>query len=195
MDAEIKDRGGAAASGGDPESDVFSALMSVDVIIEDERWEAAGLDAIARRAADAALGHLGLEPTNWEVVVMGCDDDRIAALNADFRGKPRPTNVLSWPTEERGARSEGDVPEPPQGDPELGDIAIAYDTCLAEAEAAGRPLSDHALHLVVHGTLHLLGYDHVREGDGDLMEAAEIAILAKLGLPNPYDGSGHSGPV
>jgi probable rRNA maturation factor len=169
--------------------------MSVDVVIEDQRWEAAGLEETAERAVAAALLHLGLEPDAWEIVVMGCDDARIAELNADFRGKPQPTNVLSWPSEERGAEVEGGVPAAPVGDPELGDIAIAFDTCSREAEAGGKPLTDHAIHLIVHGTLHLLGYDHVREGDGDLMEAVEIAILGKLGVPDPYNGSGSAGPI
>ena len=169
--------------------------MAVDVVIEDARWSDVGLEALAERAVAAALSETGLDPEEWDVVVMGCDDARIVALNADFRGKSVPTNVLSWPSEERGAELEGAAPPPPAGDPELGDIAISFDTCLREAETGGKPLADHAIHLIVHGTLHLLGYDHVREGDGDLMEAVEIAILGKLGVPDPYNGPGMTGPI
>jgi probable rRNA maturation factor len=169
--------------------------MSVDVVIEDSRWEAAGLSAQAGRGVAATLVHLGLDPDAWDVVVMGCDDTRIADLNADFRNLRQPTNVLSWPSEERGAACAGETPSAPSGDPELGDIALSYDTCRREAEAGGKPLADHALHLVVHGTLHLLGYDHVRGSDGDLMEAVETAILGKLGVPDPYDGRGALGAV
>jgi probable rRNA maturation factor len=169
--------------------------VTVDVIIEDSRWEAAGLEALAGRAVRATLEHLGLEDDDWEVALVGCDDARIAALNADFRGKPQPTNVLSWPSAERGAPEEGAVPLPPEGDPELGDIAIAFETCEREAEAGGKPLAEHALHLVVHGTLHLLGYDHVRERDGDLMEAVETAILEELGVPDPYGDLGTASRV
>ena len=161
--------------------------MSVDVIIEDERWKAAGLEALANRAIGATLTHLGHDPDAWEVAVLGTDDARIAALNADFRGKPQPTNVLSWPSMERGAEIPGADPDAPLGDPELGDIALAWETCAREAAEQGKTAEQHFLHLIVHGMLHLLGYDHVRTGDGDLMESHEIAILAALGVPDPYD--------
>jgi probable rRNA maturation factor len=110
-------------------------------------------------------------------------------LNGDFRGKAKPTNVLSWPSEERA--TPGEVPELPQAgeadDPEhLGDIAISYETCAAEAEAADKPMRDHVTHLVVHGFLHLLGYDHVQDVDATVMEATEVRILARMGLSDPY---------
>lgn len=163
----------------------------VDIVIEDDRWEAFGLEPLATRAVAAALAGLGLGETGFTLCLMGCDDARIAELNADFRGKPQPTNVLSWPSEERAADTPGtapDLPEPGTADEpeELGDIALAYETCAREAEAAGKPMADHVTHLVVHGLLHLLGYDHVDPADGDLMEATEVAILARLGLSDPY---------
>lgn len=163
----------------------------VDIVIEDDRWEALGLEPLATRAVVAALEELGLGQAGFTLCLMGCDDARIAELNADFRGKPQPTNVLSWPSEERAAETPGTAPDLPEpGDPddpeELGDIALAYETCAAEAAAAGKPMSDHVTHLVVHGFLHLLGYDHVEPDDGDLMEATEVAILARLGLSDPY---------
>ena len=160
--------------------------MTVDVIIEDDRWNALGLQALADKAFRATLSHLKLDPAAFEIALMAADDDRIATLNADFRGKPQPTNVLSWPSAERGAATEGDLPEPPEGDPELGDIALAFETCAREAKDQKKPLEQHILHLIVHGILHLLGFDHVRDKDGDLMEAQEIAILRALGVPNPY---------
>ncbi len=160
--------------------------MSIDVIIEDTRWADAGLEALAERAADATLTHLGLDPEAWEIALLGTDDARIAALNADFRDRPQATNVLSWPSAERGADTAGTDPEPPKGGPELGDIALAFETCQREAAQQGKPPEQHFLHLIVHGVLHLLGYDHIRDADGDLMESHEIAILAELGVPNPY---------
>lgn len=163
----------------------------VETVIEDPRWQALGLEPLALRAATAAFAHLGLPQQGLTLCVMGCDDARIAALNGDFRAKPVPTNVLSWPAEDLSPETEGDAPFLPEpgaaDDPEpLGDIAIAYDTCAREAVEAGKPLADHVTHLVVHGVLHLLGYDHIREGDAARMEAAEVAILATLGVSDPY---------
>ena len=160
--------------------------MTVEVIIEDERWEKAGLGVLATQAVTATFSHLGLKADDWDVSLLGCDDARIAVLNGDFRDKPQATNVLSWPSAERGAENEGQTPELPSGDPELGDIALAFDTCQREAAEFGRTQEHHILHLIVHGLLHLLGYDHERDGDGDLMESLETAILAGLGVPNPY---------
>lgn len=163
----------------------------VDVVIEDDRWLALGLDDLAHAAAIAAMTELGLPNAGFTLCLMACDDARIATLNADFRGKAVATNVLSWPSEDRAADVDGavpDLPEPgPTDDPDhLGDIAISYDTCAAEAVAAQKPMADHVTHLIVHGFLHLLGYDHTRAADGDLMEATEAVILARLGLSNPY---------
>ena len=162
--------------------------MSVDVVVEDARWAAVDIDALAQQASDAVFDRLGLEPSVFEIAVLACDDDRIAALNADFRGKTVPTNVLSWPSDERAPAVAGEMPLAPDPvmDAELGDIAIAYDTCLREAEAAGLQFIHHCLHLLVHGTLHLLGFDHERDLDATVMEGLEVEILGKMGVDNPY---------
>lgn len=165
--------------------------MLTDTIIEDDRWESAGFEALAETAARAALAHLDLDPEGFEIAVLACDDARIAALNAEFREKPTPTNVLSWPSEERGAEIGGEAPKLPEAEEgpfatELGDLAIAYETCHREAEEAGKAFGDHVTHLVVHGVLHLLGYDHVRDADATLMESLETEILGKMGIANPY---------
>lgn len=161
----------------------------IDILIEDPRWTEAGFEDVCTASVRAVLSHLAIT-TPVELSVLACDDARISELNAEFRGKPTPTNVLSWPDEERGAEVAGDDPEPAEPDPTgqivLGDIAIAYDTCLAEADAAGRSLADHATHLTVHGVLHLLGYDHERDADATLMEGIEIQILGKMGIEDPY---------
>ena len=155
--------------------------MGIDVLIEDPRWSDTGLSDLAERASDAVLRHLNLDPANYEIACLACDDTQIAKLNADFRGKPQPTNVLSWP-----AVDNPSVETAAMHGPELGDIAISYETCAREAEEADRSLQDHCTHLVVHAVLHLLGYDHIDDQDADLMEGIEVEILATLGVPNPY---------
>ncbi|WP_084861098.1 rRNA maturation RNase YbeY [Rhodobacteraceae bacterium WDS1C4] len=161
------------------------AAVTVDCLIEAEGWESVDLQSLADRAAAATLAHLGHDAEAFEIALLACDDARIAELNADFRDRPQSTNVLSWPSEERGAEAEGGQPHPPS-DPELGDIAIAFDTCAREAAAQGKPLEAHVIHLIVHSALHLLGYDHERDGDATLMERLEVEILGKLGVPDPY---------
>lgn len=163
----------------------------VELICEDPRWAAAGLEARAEVAASATLEDTGLVPAEFAISLLACDDSRIAALNADFRRRAAPTNVLSWPSADRGAALDGDTPAPPQPDPgddrtELGDIAIAWETCAREAAEQGKRMEDHVTHLLVHGVLHLLGYDHTRQKDADLMEAREVRILARLGVDDPY---------
>lgn len=167
----------------------------VDTLIEDTRWQAIGIEDIAEAVAQAVMVDQGLPAAGFEISLLACDDRRIAALNEDFRGKPVPTNVLSWPTEVRGADREGARPTAPRPGPEgmpteLGDIAIAWETCAHEAEAQGKAMQDHVTHLLVHGLLHLLGYDHIRDADAELMEATEVRVLAKLGLDDPYDWTG-----
>lgn len=163
----------------------------VDTLIEDDRWQEAGLEALAQTACRATLARLGLPMAGFEISLLGCDDARISALNGEFREKPIPTNVLSWPAEDLAADAAGDppaLPEPgPEGMPqELGDIAIAYETCTREAGEQGKPFADHVTHLLVHACLHLLGYDHIKPADAALMEGLEVEILATLGLADPY---------
>ncbi len=165
--------------------------MLTDVIIEDARWQELAFEALAEEAAHQTLGHLDLNAEGFEIAVLACDDNRIAELNTEFRDKPTPTNVLSWPSEERGASEDGGTPDAPEISfpempEELGDIAISYDTCAREAVTVNKPIADHVTHLVVHGVLHLLGYDHIRDKDATLMEGLEVQILGKMGLSDPY---------
>ena len=164
----------------------------VDTLTEDPRWEAFGLADLAEPAARATLARLGLPAEGFAISLLGCSDARIAVLNADFRGRPQPTNVLSWPSQDRAAAADGGDPAPPRPGPaaepaELGDIAIAWETCMREAGDAWRPMPDHVTHLIVHGVLHLLGYDHIRDKDAALMESLEVETLASLGVADPYE--------
>lgn len=162
----------------------------VEALIEDARWKELSLSTLAEVAARNTLVHLQLNPDDFMISLLGCDDGRILALNDDFREKPSATNVLSWPSQDRVASRPGEAPAPPHVGPmppeELGDIAIAYETCLSEANDAGKPISAHVTHLIVHATLHLLGYDHISDADAALMERLEVEILASMGQANPY---------
>ncbi|MGR3503820.1 rRNA maturation RNase YbeY [Pseudaestuariivita sp.] len=165
--------------------------MHIDLTIEDERWRAHPLEAWCTAAANALADHV---PPRTEVAVLATSDAAIAELNAEFRGKPTPTNVLSWPDQDLAPDTPGGAPHPYAPDPQdpepsLGDIALAYETCAAEAEAQCKPLAHHVTHLCLHGLLHLLGYDHVTEADAARMEALEVELLGQLGIPSPYDMS------
>ncbi len=145
--------------------------------------------SVCRRAVAATLA--GVPNPPWlarpEVSVLLADDATVRKLNADYRGRDRATDVLSFPTfdnvleEMPGHLAPGPLP--------LGDIVLALETVQAEAAAAGTPFPDHVSHLVVHGCLHLLGYDHQTAADGARMEGLERGILAQLGIPDPYAGA------
>lgn len=163
--------------------------MTVDLRVSHAGWDQLDLANTAQRAADATLDHLGIDP-DAEIALLATGDAEIAQLNAQFRGKPTATNVLSWPAEDLAPDHPGDPPDLPRadrtGDVTLGDIALSYETCQREAAAAQISLHDHATHLIVHGVLHLLGYDHENEADARRMETFEVSILAGLGVVNPY---------
>lgn len=160
-------------------------------VIEEGRWAgAADWEAIAAAAVQAAIErtpHLGLitAPTTAEIAVRLTGDAEVQALNHQYRDKDRPTNVLSFPMiqpdliDAVSANSD-------DGEMLLGDIVLAHDVCAGEAEARGIAIADHAAHLIVHGTLHLLGYDHAGDAEAEAMEAIERAALAALGLHDPY---------
>jgi probable rRNA maturation factor len=154
-------------------------VIDLDVLVEDPRWEALGdPEALARRAVEAALAAAPEAPSGpVSLSLMLADDAALRALNRDWRGKDRPTNVLSFP-----APHPGGAPGPRH----LGDVALAYETLAREAEGDGKSLTDHALHLIVHGTLHLVGYDHETEAEAEIMEGLEVEALARLGVGDPY---------
>jgi probable rRNA maturation factor len=158
--------------------------LAIAVPIEDARWRRRLPDAAAavRRAARAARAAAGGPDAACRatLAVALADDARLRALNHDFRGRDKPTNVLSFPDGAAG----------PDGVVNLGDVALAFETCAAEARAQGKTLRAHLVHLVVHGVLHLLGHDHVRAREAERMESLERQILARLGLPDPYAARG-----
>lgn len=158
--------------------------LSLDFTIEDEDWAASApwYRERALMAAEAAMRTAGVSPMQTEVSLLLCDDARIAALNASFRGKRTPTNVLSWPAE---ATAPADAPRKPE-DGFIGDIALARETIEKEALAQQISVEDHVTHLIAHGVLHLLGYDHETDADAEVMEGLERRALAALGIKDPY---------
>lgn len=163
-----------SASGTAPSGTPAAAALLLDVLIESPLWEAEPeAEAVARRALEAAAQRLG---TGGEVSLVLADDAAVQVLNRTWRGIDKPTNVLSFP-----------APAAPAGPVRmLGDIAVAYETLRREAAAEGKSFAHHLAHLVVHGLLHLLGYDHETDSEAEIMERLETAILAELGVSDPY---------
>jgi probable rRNA maturation factor len=145
----------------------------IDVEVEEAAWTAAlpEAEALTVQAADAAL--LSEGAIGEGVTVLLTDDDTVRDLNARFRQQDKPTNVLSFPA-------------PPNRERHLGDVALAFGVCAREAGEQDKPLGHHLQHLVVHGVLHLLGYDHMGDDEAEAMEGLERAVLASLGVPDPY---------
>ena len=149
--------------------------LEIDLRTADPRWDVLGdLEAFAAHV----LGHASARmQQGGEIAILLTDDAEMHALNRQWRGKDKPTDVLSFPSE------DPEIPGQPQY---LGDIAIGYDTALKDAETMGRSFEAHAGHLMVHGFLHLMGYDHIEPEDAKVMEPLETEILAGLGWPDPY---------
>jgi probable rRNA maturation factor len=157
----------------------------VDIACADDRWPAAisGLTGIVRETVAAALAHnAGRFRGEPEISVLLTDDAQIGVLNRDHRGKDGPTNVLSFPLETPAALRQGAAGRPLL----LGDVILAWETVAREAAEMNKPVESHLRHLLVHGVLHLLGYDHETEEEAKEMEAEEVRILATFGVGDPY---------
>jgi probable rRNA maturation factor len=168
--------------------------IDITVTVEDNAWSQALTDAAARAeaAVEAAINAARADTTAgaplpktavaYEMGVVLTDDARIRKLNNEWRDQDKPTNVLAFESPD----------EPPEGAPwQLGDVIVAFGTTAGEAEAAGLTLADHLVHLVVHGVLHLFGYDHILDEDAEEMEVLETQVLAGMGVADPYESAGH----
>jgi probable rRNA maturation factor len=158
----------------------------------DAEWDSrTDWDALAHGAAEAAIAESAFPQITSatrviEISVRLADDEAVRALNSEWRGKDRPTNVLSFPMIDAQELGEVSAPGP---ELMLGDMILARGVCSAEATDKGIALKDHAAHLIVHGTLHLLGYDHCEEDAAEDMEAREVRALRRLGIADPYAGA------
>ena len=164
-------------------------MLEID-ISADEEWDSStDWSLLVRRAAEAAVAEsafpqLGASERPVELSVRLTGDEEVQALNSEWRGKDKPTNVLSFPMAEESELAAENVAGP---ELLLGDIILARGVCEREAEEKAIPVERHATHLLVHGTLHLLGYDHHEDDDAADMEAREVRALARLGIANPYE--------
>ena len=154
--------------------------LDIDLMVEAGAWpDEVSLRAMVDRAVPAALAEAEVEEgQSAELSLVFTDDAAIRTLNAEWRGKDKPTNVLSFPA---FPVAPGD-PLPPM----LGDIVLAYETVAREAAEENKPLENHITHLIIHGLLHLLGYDHETDEEAEEMEALERRALARLAIPDPY---------
>lgn len=167
-------------------------MLTIETDVASPLWPAADWEALAAAAVAAALaetphGDLATRELNIETSVRLTDDAEVHALNRDYRQKDKPTNVLSFPMVQ--ADLLDGLANSDDGEVLLGDIVLAAETCAREAAEKGWPLNDYVQHLIVHGTLHLLGYDHeTGEMQANAMESIESAACQALGLPDPYAG-------
>jgi len=188
---------------------------AVDILlsIEESGWQEAApagmsLDLLVERAARAALTAAAPNLRQGEVSIVLASDARVRELNREWRGLDKPTNVLSFPggdPDDFEEDEEEDEPPPAReeeqedydGPPpmQLGDVILAWPTVRREADEQGKPVAAHMSHLVVHGMLHLLGFDHEEEEQAGIMEGLEVAILAGLGIADPYAEPGAPGPA
>lgn len=166
-------------------------MIEIDTSISDPAWEEACQDceAVIAKAVHAVFAHApvakdmirhGVQP---EISVVLANDDLVHTLNRDYRDRDKPTNILSF------AMLDGDHGwEAPkrEGPCTLGDLVLAFETVQREAKEENKTFESHFLHLVIHGTLHLLGYDHMQDDEAEAMESIEIQILGEFGIGNPY---------
>jgi len=165
--------------------------MTLEIALEaDEEWDSSSpWKPLVRKAAEAAIAesaYPGLSDSERtiEISVTLTGDEQVRALNAKWRGNDKPTNVLSFPMADELDLSRAIVAE---RELLLGDIVLAHGVCQREADEKSVSFHEHATHLLIHGTLHLLGYDHEREDDAADMEAREVRALKRLGIANPYE--------
>lgn len=162
-------------------------MLEIDISVKSSLWDSVpDVESLARMTVERAvtLGYLAVgkyDPVDTEISIVLADNAMVQELNKTYRHKDKPTNVLSFPqTELEGFDSELSFIS-------LGDVIVAYETLLAESQEQGKSFSDHFRHLLVHGTLHLMHFDHETESEAEEMESLEIEILRTMSIKNPYE--------
>ena len=168
---------------GGPSRSSGASPLEIEIVRHSELWDSIEVsgDTLSRAALAAFAASSAAPDAPREVTLVLTDDDEMRELNRTWRGKDSSTNVLSFPVGEPVGEAHGE-PSP------LGDIVLAGEAVIEEAKVKGIPAADHAAHLVVHGMLHLLGFDHERDADAERMESFETKVLAGLGIADPYAG-------
>jgi len=174
-----------------PAKSTAKSTVSLEISIEEPRWksEFPELETLLREAVDNSgvvlTGKMSKSIEDTEISVLLSNNDTIQSLNKNYRNKDKPTNILSFPMSAQG--DDAPIIEDDKRPHCLGDLALALDVILQEARDQGKVPQDHLQHLIVHGFLHLLGYDHEDDSEAQAMEALEIKILARIGIKNPYE--------
>jgi len=166
-------------------------MLDIETSVADMWGNASDWSALSRSCAETAVrlsphAHFADHSVSFALSIKFSDDAEVQALNRDYRNKDKPTNVLSFPMVQPDLLSS--LSNSDDGEVLLGDIILAYETCVREAEEKGITVEAHARHLVIHGTLHILGFDHGHDDEARVMENLEIKALASMGLANPYSG-------
>ena len=168
--------------------------MIINITFKDKRWVKIPLEEIAKGALKLIIDKFLGQDNNFEVSILASDDAEIRELNKNFRGNDSSTNIISWPEHETQSNQPGHIPnlvyKLKSGFERLtflGNLAISFDRCSSEAEEKNIKFEDHVLHLLLHGCLHLIGFDHQNDLDANLMEDIEIRLLSVVGIKNPYE--------
>ena len=171
-------------------------LIIANVVFKDNRWKKLPLKKLAMDSLNLIADDVLQKNNDFEISILATNDSEVTYLNNNFRGYNRPTNILSWPERRYERKKPGLFPQLvstssfySDGSNFLGNLAVSFDRCSIEAQEENLAFEDHLYHLLIHGCLHLVGFDHENELDAELMEDIEKKLLSKLGIENPYRSS------